>query len=181
MNVDIVLIVILGLLGVGTVLVLFGTVAKNRWGVNFDPVSCPRCSTPLPRLRDPQNIRQAMWGGGTCAECGTEVDKWGREVNRQRRGHLFAGVKPEGQMLRAIKRRLVVYPAAGYFCLTLLLAWLEGRDHPSTLREWLTLASVAAAEAAIFSVLFYAASIYLLNRLLLKARRPSAVQEPKRE
>ena len=36
------------------VLVICGTVVKNRWGINLDPVSCPRCNTPLPQIRRPQ-------------------------------------------------------------------------------------------------------------------------------
>jgi len=73
-------ILMFGLLGIGIVLVIWGTVAKNRWGINVDRVSCPRCNTPLPQVRKPQNLRQAMWGGGTCPSCGVEVDKWGREL-----------------------------------------------------------------------------------------------------
>jgi hypothetical protein len=112
-----------------------------------------------------------LWGGGTCAKCGTEVDKWGREVNRQARGHALNGVEPEGQVPRVVKRRLLIYPAAGYLSLTPLFAWLGMRDHPSTRGEWLILAGIAAVEAAIFSVLFYLASTYLLSRFLLKERR----------
>lgn len=69
--------------GFGSVVVLrgvYGTAVKDRWGFNLAPVICPRCNTPLEKVRKPQSVRQAMWGGGTCAACGTEVDKWGREV-----------------------------------------------------------------------------------------------------
>jgi hypothetical protein len=41
MNMDLLLVVIFGLLGVGMALVVIGTIAKKRWGVDFDPVSCP--------------------------------------------------------------------------------------------------------------------------------------------
>lgn len=74
------LVMMLGFLSVGIVLVAYGTFAKNRWGINLQPVSCPRCKTPLPRLRKPQTWRQSLWGGWTCAACGAEVDKWGREA-----------------------------------------------------------------------------------------------------
>ena len=73
-------VVIFGILSVGMVLVAYGTIAKNRWGINLKAVSCPRCGTPLPRVRKPQSVRQAMWGGSTCPSCGAEVDKWGREL-----------------------------------------------------------------------------------------------------
>ncbi|HEV2287374.1 MAG TPA: hypothetical protein VGR81_00310 [Candidatus Acidoferrales bacterium] len=74
------LVVILGLLAVGGAVVIYGTLAKNRWGINPCDVSCPRCNTPLPKLRHPQSLRQEMWGGWTCPSCGVEVDKWGREL-----------------------------------------------------------------------------------------------------
>jgi hypothetical protein len=74
------LVVIIGLLAVGIVLVIHGTIAKNRWGINLGTVYCPRCNTPFPKVRTPQSSRQALWGGGTCSNCGVEVDKWGREV-----------------------------------------------------------------------------------------------------
>ena len=53
--------VIFGLLGIGMVLVVFGTIAKNRWGINLDPVSCPSCNTLFPQIRQPQSMRQALW------------------------------------------------------------------------------------------------------------------------
>ena len=75
------LVVIFGLLAVGMVLVAYGTVAKNKWGINLrtlDGVSCPLCTSPQPKLRKPRSIRQARWGGYTFAACGAEIDKWGR-------------------------------------------------------------------------------------------------------
>jgi hypothetical protein len=76
----ILLAVIFSLLFIGVALVAYGTLVKNRWGVNLSAVSCPRCNTALPRVRQPQSIRHALWGGWTCPVCGTEVDNWGREV-----------------------------------------------------------------------------------------------------
>ncbi len=67
-------------IAVGMALVVYGTIAKNRWGINLAEVSCPRCNKLLPRLRRPQSRKQALWGGSTCPNCGAEVDKWGREV-----------------------------------------------------------------------------------------------------
>lgn len=74
------LVVIFGVLAVGMALVVYGTFARNRWGINLEAVSCPRCNTPLPKVREPRSLRQALWGGYTCPNCGAEVDKWGREV-----------------------------------------------------------------------------------------------------
>ena len=78
------LVLMFGLLGAGTVLVTYGTIAKNRWGINIRPISCPRCNTPLPTVRQPHTVRQTLWGGWTCTKCGTEVDKWGRQVPSQK-------------------------------------------------------------------------------------------------
>jgi hypothetical protein len=62
-------------------LVIYGTITKNRWGINFEPVNCPRCGHPMPKVRKPTSHTQALWGGGTCGSCGCEVDKWGREIS----------------------------------------------------------------------------------------------------
>jgi hypothetical protein len=76
----VVLAVVFGLLFTGAVLVAVGTVTRNRWGVNLNSTSCPSCKVPMPQLRKPQSLKQALWGGNTCVQCGTESDKWGREV-----------------------------------------------------------------------------------------------------
>ena len=81
--------VVFGLLGIGMVFVIYGTIAKNRWGINLDSVSCPRCHTPFPQIRKPQNSHQTLWGGGTCAKCGAEVDKWGRELSAHKQPYAF--------------------------------------------------------------------------------------------
>jgi hypothetical protein len=65
---------------IGTLLVIFGTIAKNRWGINLHPVNCPRCGNSMPCVRKPKSRTQALWGGGTCETCGCEMDKWGREI-----------------------------------------------------------------------------------------------------
>jgi hypothetical protein len=68
-------------LATGAVLVIRDTVRKRgRWGINLRPVRCPECDEPAPAIRRPKNRRQALWGGCTCEQCGTEYDKWGRPV-----------------------------------------------------------------------------------------------------
>jgi hypothetical protein len=69
-----------GLLLMGLVLVIYGTTVRNRWGINTDSVSCPHCLAALTRVRTPKSPQQALWGGYTCGKCGTEIDKWGREI-----------------------------------------------------------------------------------------------------
>ena len=53
---------------------------KEKFSVNLRVVNCPECSTPQPRARKPENMREAMWGGNTCPECGCEMDKWGKKI-----------------------------------------------------------------------------------------------------
>lgn len=64
-------------------LVIYGSLKKNRWGINPKAAVCPACGSELPRVRKPASLRQALWGGYTCKVCGTEIDKWGRVVAGQ--------------------------------------------------------------------------------------------------
>jgi hypothetical protein len=45
---------------------------------------CPNCGTPVPAYRNPTSWRQAVWGGWTCSECRTEMDRFGHELGRLR-------------------------------------------------------------------------------------------------
>ena len=80
----IILLVMASVLLLGIPLVAFGTIAKNRWGINAKSVNCPACGFPLPRVRQPKSLRQALWGCGTCENCGCEMDKWGRLITLAR-------------------------------------------------------------------------------------------------
>jgi hypothetical protein len=59
-------------------------VLKLRFGsegaINPYRVRCPRCDAKMPHIRVPMNERQETWVGWTCFKCGTEMDKWGKEV-----------------------------------------------------------------------------------------------------
>lgn len=77
------------LLAVGFVLVVVGTVVKNRWGINVERLRCPNCGVLLDHVRIPRNVAQSLWGGNTCNKCGTEVDKWGRPVAQSPSPKLF--------------------------------------------------------------------------------------------
>jgi len=81
---DISFFVTVSVLALGMVLVVFGTVTRNRWGINMEQVNCPQCSQPMPRIRRPKSLSQTLWGGGTCEHCGCEVDKWGRDITPPR-------------------------------------------------------------------------------------------------
>jgi hypothetical protein len=81
---NVVFVVTMSVLLLGILLVAFGTVTKNRWGINVQPVSCPACGSPMPKVRRPESLKQALWGGGICGKCGCEMDKWGRLITLTR-------------------------------------------------------------------------------------------------
>jgi hypothetical protein len=65
----------------GVVALVRGTRNQGKMGINLNPpTACPQCGLALPQVRMPKNLRQALWGGWTCAGCNLEVDKWGRVV-----------------------------------------------------------------------------------------------------
>lgn len=64
---------------VATVAIMMMWAAKLQKGVN-DRGGCPSCGTPVPRFRNPRSLHQALWGGWTCSNCGTEMDRYGREI-----------------------------------------------------------------------------------------------------
>ena len=66
------LLALFALLAAMGLLVAYGTIARNRWGINHSAVSCPRCHSPLPTQRQPRSRRQRLWGGWTCAACGAK-------------------------------------------------------------------------------------------------------------
>ena len=76
--------VVVSLVLLGILLVAIGAVTKNRWGMNLESVNCPACGSPAPQVRQPKSLRQALWGGWTCAKCSCEMDKWGRLITRTR-------------------------------------------------------------------------------------------------
>ncbi len=77
------LLIISGILGVGMLLVIHGTIFKTRWGINTARQSeCPSCHKTYGQIRIPRNLRQTLWGGFTCDQCGVETDKWNRPISK---------------------------------------------------------------------------------------------------
>lgn len=75
---------VFGSLSVGLFLVIRDTIRqRGKWGINLKPAACTQCGTPAPLVRKPANASQTLWGGWTCAECGFELDKWGRPLEEQ--------------------------------------------------------------------------------------------------
>jgi hypothetical protein len=81
---NVIFIVVASLVLLGILLVVIGTVTKNRWGINLESGDCPACGSPISQVRQPKSLRQALWGGWTCSKCGCEMDKWGRLITRTR-------------------------------------------------------------------------------------------------
>lgn len=73
-------IIVVALFVLGACLVIYGTIVKNRWGVNFRRLSCPNCGTQMAQVRAPSSTGQGLWGGCTCPKCGCQMDKWGRRL-----------------------------------------------------------------------------------------------------
>jgi len=81
---NVVFVVTMSVLLLGILLVAFGTITKNRWGINLESVNCPACGSSMPKVRRPESLKQALCGGGTCGKCGCEMDKWGRLITLTR-------------------------------------------------------------------------------------------------
>ena len=164
--------ILFGLLGIGMVLVIYGTIARNRWGINTDQVFCPRCNTPLPQIRKPQTLREALWGGGTCSACGAHIDKWGRELVSPEKRSPSGTAQRMGNTRKILHRNLIVFTASSFFSLILLIDWLEVVPHTegltSSLIGWIILVASAVVETVIFTALFYFAWTRLLDRFRSK-------------
>lgn len=61
--------------------IVFALAGKVQADVNGRG-GCPSCHTPVPRYRTPTSLRQALWGGWTCENCGTAMDRHGMELAR---------------------------------------------------------------------------------------------------
>jgi hypothetical protein len=154
---------VLFLLAVGGAIVVYGTIVRNKWGINLHHVSCPRCKTALPILREPGSRRQALWGGWTCPTCGAGVDKWGREVTPIA-PHPIA--RPEADLRRILRKRLIRWAAPISFVLILILDWTNVTDggFPSTLGEAIFQVAEDVVWTAFFTIIFYFAIVRFSQR-----------------
>jgi hypothetical protein len=169
-------IVMVGLCLIVWILIAYGTHAKTNWGINKHPVFCPRCNTQLPAVRQPQSLRQAMWGGWTCMVCGIEVDKWGRElasVGPRRRRF----VPPDQYRKVAMKRIMLVFMATAFCGLLLLhLLKLRGSRFPFNEVTVLTAAGLALVETSIGALIFYFYMRRLFRRFSPEVKGPDTVR-----
>jgi hypothetical protein len=75
----------------GALLVVQTWRRSGRWGINFNSVrdifngaplfgqvDCPSCGQKQQTVRKPASLPEILWGGWTCQNCGTKMDKWGK-------------------------------------------------------------------------------------------------------
>jgi len=62
-----------------TVMALMIVAANAQQELN-ERGGCPECGFFVPLFRRPKSLRQALWGGWTCDQCGTEMDRRGRAL-----------------------------------------------------------------------------------------------------
>jgi RNase P subunit RPR2 len=72
---------------IGIVMLVFMTFIKkdsknSHLGINLKRIYCPKCNEKQPIIRKPANQKEALYGGNTCKNCGTEMDKYGTELNK---------------------------------------------------------------------------------------------------
>jgi len=71
-------------IGIASLIFFFISNGKNsensQMGINLKRVYCPKCGLKQPIIRKPKNERQALYGGNTCKNCGTEMDKYGQKI-----------------------------------------------------------------------------------------------------
>jgi hypothetical protein len=56
---------------------------KKASEVNLKKTRCPACGVEQPKIRKPKNLRQVLWGGNTCENCGCEMDRFGNKVEKK--------------------------------------------------------------------------------------------------
>jgi hypothetical protein len=71
---------------------------KGRWGVNINSpknwiksgisknITCPVCREAINGNKQSKDIDEILWGGYTCSNCETKLDKWG-ELKRIHNGN----------------------------------------------------------------------------------------------
>ena len=81
-------------MGLGSILLILSTLIflytffkkaneeKSDWGIHLSSkITCPNCNKKMPLLRRPKNEYQRLFGGWTCDNCETMMNKWGKEVD----------------------------------------------------------------------------------------------------
>ncbi len=69
---------------VSLIILLFLIIAwpkSGKMGIHLKGVICPKCKEKAPLVRVPKHLKQMLWGGWTCANCGCEMDKYGNPID----------------------------------------------------------------------------------------------------
>ena len=76
---------LIGFIAAAVFVVLLTFIKKDskysKFGIHIKRIYCPNCNQKQPIARKPVNQRQALFGGYTCKNCNTEMDKYGTEIN----------------------------------------------------------------------------------------------------
>lgn len=155
------LLAMFGLLGVGMLLIAVGTVRKNGWGVNTAPVVCPNCGAEIPRIRKPENLAQALWGGATCSNCWTEVDKWGRKIGKADRAPR-PSYASHSEARQVLKKRFLTVSAVG-FLVASLFGWSDVQESDGAF-VWAFFVARVVVETVLFTIVFGFVGIRLYDR-----------------
>ncbi|HLW63238.1 MAG TPA: hypothetical protein VKY33_07525 [Flavobacterium sp.] len=54
----------------------------KKFYFNFEQAKCGQCGCPQEYFRIPKNWRQFLWGGYTCPNCHSELDKFGDVIKK---------------------------------------------------------------------------------------------------
>ena len=54
--------------------------SNSKLGINLKRVKCPICNTKQPIIRLPEDKEQLLYGGTTCPNCLTKLDKYGNVI-----------------------------------------------------------------------------------------------------
>lgn len=87
-----IVVIVAVVLGGALLTIATDTAARSgKWGLNLNSiwdtiagkgflrkVTCPRCGRDQGELKKPASLREALWDGWTCPNCGTRMDKWGK-------------------------------------------------------------------------------------------------------
>jgi hypothetical protein len=133
---------------------------EKRLGNQSQSIFCPNCNAQIPQVRHPQNVRQTLWGGSYCPQCGAEVDKWGRLLQAPSPKRALSAREPFVPMSR---RRLLLLASVPFFCMALLWNWFEV-NHSLEPHEGVITVVLALFDTAVFTVLFWFTIKYLLGR-----------------
>lgn len=153
------------------ILLVYGTLAKRRWGISLRRAACPRCGTPDPLVRQPTSRWQTFLSGWTCEACGLGVDKWGREM-------ALVGLPPrtayrtEAEVRSALRKRTLVRALVALPVGMLLEFYVKGGGLPTSWAEVVIGGCDTLVTVGLITATFY----FLAERQLIRRFRENRPQ-----